>query len=376
MIAQGIINILRLGIKELRSLTHDPVLVFLIVGSFSAAIYSAATATSQELHNAPIAIVDQDQSTLSRKIAAAFYGPYFKPPAHVSSAEADRGLDAGLYTFSIELPPNFEHDLKRGQTPEVQVNIDATRMTQAFIGAGYIQNMIQGEVRDFSKDSHTTAVSPIELVTHVKFNPNLNSTWFGAVMELINNITMLSIILTGAALIREREHGTLEHLLVMPVSAAEIVLSKIWSMALVVMLAAWLSLHLVLKGALGVPIAGSIALFMLGALLHLFATTSIGVFLGTVSRSMPQFGLLIILVILPLEMLSGGVTPRESMPTMIQNIMLAAPTTHFVSLAQAVLFRGADLDVVWPRLLSLVGIGALFFGASLALFRKRIASTG
>ena len=371
---QRLLNIIRLGIKELRSLTHDPVLVLLIIGSFSAAIYSAATATSQELHNAPIGIVDPDQSTLSRKIAAAFYGPTFKPPVYISSAEADRGLDAGLYTFAIEFPPGFEQELKQARGPAVQVNIDATRMTQAFIGAGYIQNIIRGEVRDFLGAGQPESASPIELVTRVKFNPNLNSTWFGAVMELINNITMLSIILTGAALIREREHGTLEHLLVMPVSAAEIVFSKIWSMALVVMLAAWLSLQLVLKGALGVPITGSITLFMLGALLHLLATTSMGVFLGTISRSMPQFGLLIILVIIPLEMLSGGITPRESMPAVIQDIMLAAPTTHFVSLAQAILFRGAGLESVWPRFFALILIAGIFLGASLALFRRRIAS--
>lgn len=367
-------NTIRLGIKELRSLTHDWALLLLIIGSFSAAIYSAATATSQELHNAPIGIVDEDQSPLTRKITAAFYGPTFKQPVYISTAEADRGLDAGIYTFIIEFPPKFEVDLKRGNAPALQVNIDATRMTQAFIGAGYIQNIIESEVQDFLRGIRPELSSPIDIVTRVKFNPNLNSTWFGAVMELINNITMLSIILTGAALIREREHGTLEHLLVMPVSAAEIVFSKIWSMALVVMLAAWLSLQLILKGTLGVPIAGSVTLFMLGALLHLLATTSMGVFLGTVSRSMPQFGLLIILVIIPLEMLSGGITPRESMPIVIQNIMLAAPTTHFVSLAQAILFRGADLDTVWPRFLALLLIAALFLGASLALFRKRIAS--
>lgn len=368
-------NTLRLGMKELRNLTHDWALVLLIVGSFSAAIYSAATATSQELHNAPISIVDQDRSPLSRKITAAFYGPMFKQPVDVSSAEADRGLDAGRYTFVIEFPPGFEDDLKRGQIPTVQVNIDATRMTQAFIGAGYIQNIIQDEVRDFLGTARAPVAVPIQIVPRVKFNPNLNSTWFGAVMELINNITMLSIILTGAALIREREHGTLEHLLVMPVGAAEIVFSKIWSMALVVMLAAWLSLQLVLKGALGVPITGSVTLFMFGALLHLLATTSMGVFLGTISRSMPQFGLLIILVIIPLEMLSGGITPRESMPVAIQNIMLAAPTTHFVSLAQAILFRDAGLESVWPRFAALMLIAAIFLGASLALFRQRIAGT-
>jgi len=186
---------------------------------------------------------------------------------------------------------------------------------------------------------------------------------------------MLSIMLTGAALIREREHGTLEHLLVMPLNAVEILLGKIWSMGLVVLTAACLSLYFMVEGVLGVPIAGSVPLFMFGAFLHLFATTALGVFMGTLARSMPQLGLLMILIILPLEMLSGGVTPRESMPGMVQDIMLAAPTTHFVSMAQAILYRGAGLEVVWPSLLAIVAIGSVFFALSLSLFRKSLAAS-
>ena len=371
---QHLTNIFRLGVKELRSLAHDRILLFLIIWVFTGGIYVATTATSQELHNAPIAVVDEDQSILSARIVNGFYGPYFKRPVMISHSEIDPGLDAGTYTFVLNIPPNFERDIVAGKQPDLQVNIDATRMTQAFIGAGYIQNIINGEVGEFLKANRQSAALPITLATHVKFNPNLNSGWFGSIMELINNVTLLSIILTGAALIREREHGTLEHLLVMPLNAAEIVLAKIWSMGLVVLLAAWLSLYLVVQGVLQVPVAGSITLFMCGAMLHLLATTSIGVFLGTVARNMPQLGLLLILTILPLQILSGGITPRESMPQIVQNIMQVAPTTHFVSLAQAILYRGAGFDVVWPSFLAIVAIGVVFFTLSLALFRKSLAT--
>jgi ABC-2 type transport system permease protein len=125
-----------------------------------------------------------------------------------------------------------------------------------------------------------------------------------------------------------------------------------------------------------VPIQGSLALFLAGTALHLFATTSMGIFLGTVARSMPQFGLLLMLVLLPLQMLSGGSTPRESMPEAVQYIMLAAPNTHFVMLAQAILFRGAGLTIVWPQFLALLLIGAGLFFLSLARFRKTIGSVG
>jgi len=193
-------------------------------------------------------------------------------------------------------------------------------------------------------------------------------------MELINAVTMISIILTGAALIREREHGTIEHLLVMPVTPAEIMLAKILAMGLVVLLATGFSLTLMIQLVLQVPVAGSVPLFLLVTALQLFATTSMGIFMATVARSMPQFGLLLILVLLPLQLLSGGMTPRESMPALIQHLMLAAPNTHFVAAAQAILYRGAGLAVVWPQLLALLLIGAVLFRFSLRRFRQSLSS--
>jgi len=193
-------------------------------------------------------------------------------------------------------------------------------------------------------------------------------------MEIINNVTMLSIILSGAAVIREREHGTLEHLLVMPVKPLEIVLSKILANGSIVLIAATLSLLIVVQYVLQVPIKGSLALFVAGAGLHLFATTSLGIFLGTVARTMPQLGLLFILTVLPLQMLSGGITPYESMPDIIQNLMLAAPTTHFVSLSQAILYRGAGWSVIWPQYVILTLIGSVFLVATVIRFRAAVAN--
>ena len=366
-------KILRLGVKELRSLWHDPVLIGLILVSFSLMVYTAAKAAAHELHNAPIAIVDHDRSQLSERMVSAFYPPRFKTPARITPAELDPGLDLGLYTFVLDIPADFERDVLQGRYPEIQVNIDATQMTQAYIGAGYIQNIVQDEVDRFMRSSGKEVEPPIRLVTRVMFNPNLDGVWFGGVMEVINQVTLISIILTGAALIREREHGTLEHLMVMPLSPFEIMAAKVWANGLVVLLAAALSLWLVVQGALGVPVAGSIALFLFGTALHLFSTTSIGILLATVVRSMPQLGLLIVLVVLPFEILSGAMTPRESMPVAVQNIMLAAPTTHFVSLAQAILYRGAGLDVVWRPFCALIAIGTLAFMASLARFRRSVS---
>jgi ABC-2 type transport system permease protein len=366
-------NIFRLGVKELWSLWRDPALLLLIVYTFTAALYFAATAAPEGLRRAAIAIVDEDGSALSGRIAAAFYPPQFAPPVRISPDAADAGLDAGTYTFVLDIPPGFQRDVLAGRAPQIQLAIDATRMSQAFTGNGTIQQIVLGEVAEFVRRYRADAPPAVDVTIRQRFNQSLEPSWFGSVMELSNNITMLSIILTGAALIREREHGTIEHLLVMPVTPLEIMVSKVWSMGAVVLVASALSIAFVVKGWLQVTIDGSLALFLVGVALQLFATTSMGIFLATVAGSMPQFGLLLIMILLPLQTLSGSMTPRESMPQFVQDIMLAAPNTHFVMLAQAILFRGAGLEAVWPQLVALAVIGGVFFVIALRRFRAFLA---
>ncbi len=367
-------HIFHLGIKELRSLMRDPIMLVLIVYAFTLSIYTAATAMPETLHKAPIAIVDEDRSALSNRIIDDFYPPYFLPPALITTAEMDARMDAGLDTFALHIPSGFQRDLLAGRSPALQLNVDATRMSQGFTGSSYIQAIVSGEVNDFVRGYRAETVPAVDLALRARFNPELDKSWFGAVMEIISAITMLSIVLTGAALIREREHGTVEHLLVMPVTPFEIMSSKVLAMALVVLAASWFSLTFIVRGLLAVPIEGSVALFFAGATLHLFATTSMGIFLATLARTMPQFGLLLLMFLLPLQVLSGGMTPRESMPDAVQFIMQAAPNTHFVMLSQAILYRGAGLDVVWPQFLSLAAIGAVLFTLALARFRKTLAT--
>ncbi len=373
MFGRKLENIYRLGVKELWSLWRDPVMLVLIVYVFTLAVYSAASSMPETLHNAPIAIVDEDQSPLSQRIVSAFDPPRFTPPFMIDQSQVDAGMDAGDYTFALIIPPNFQRDVLGGRSAEIQLNTDATRMTQAFTGGGYVQQIVSAEINEFVQRYRGSAVPPVDLALRARFNPTLDKSWFGGLNQIINQITMLSIILTGAALIREREHGTIEHLLVMPVTPFEIMVAKVWSMGLVVLVAAALSLNFVVRGWLGVPVAGSLWLFFAGAVLMLFATTSLGIFMATVARNMPQFGMLMVLTIMPLQMLSGGSTPYESMPQLVQNVMQIAPTTHFVKLGSAILFRGAGFDVVWPQFVALAVIGAALFAFSLARFRKTIA---
>ena len=365
-------NVLRLGGKELWGLARDPAMLVLIAFMFGISVYTGARAVPETLNRAPIAIVDEDASPLSARITGAFYAPQFVGPWSISLPDVDPGLDAGVYTFVLVIPPGFQRDVLAGRSPSLQLNVDATRMTQAFVGSGAVQQIVMGEIVDFVHRGQGGAVAPVELAVRARFNPALAPSWFGALTQLVNAITMVSILLCGAALIREREHGTIEHLLAMPITPTEIMFSKVWSMGLVVLVAVVASLQLVVRGLLDVPVLGSTWLFLLTTGLTLFATSAVGIFLGTVARSMPQFALLLILILLPLQVLSGGRTPLEGMPVLLQYVMQVAPTTQFNIAAQAVLFRGAEIGDIWPQILALVFLGTLFFTIALRRFRKTL----
>jgi ABC-2 type transport system permease protein len=279
--------------------------------------------------------------------------------------------------FVLEIPPKFESDLLAGRPATVQVNVDATAMAQAGIGAGYLQTIIRQEAATVLGRGERQASPPVNVVTHARFNPNLTTSWFTSVMQVINNVTMLTLILTGAALIREREQGTIEHLLVMPLVPVEIMLAKVFANGLVILVAAGLSLALVVEWWLNVPIAGSVMLFLAGAALYAAAVASLGIMLATLATTMGQFGLLAIPVLVVMQLLSGSNTPMESMPVWLQYVMRTiSPTPHFVTFAQAVLYRGAGVSVIWTDLLAVLAIGAVYFTLSLRRFRKVIFESG
>ncbi len=367
-------NVGRLTYKELRSFVTDPILVILVIYIFSFAIYSIATGAKTEVSNAAVAVVDEDHSELSRQIRRALLPPLFKEAVIVTPTEASRGMDENKFVFLLEIPSGFERDLLAGRDPTIALDVDATAMSLAGSGAVDIQNIVAEEVQKAVAHTELATSQPINMVLRRLFNPNSDSTWFTAVMGIINHVTILAILLAGAALIREREHGTIEHLLVMPVTPVEIMLAKIAANGLVILVAAIASLIIVVHQILGVPIAGSISLFAFGMTIYLVAVTGLGLMLATWANSMPQFALLSMPVLIVLELLSGSTTPLESIPRWLQVVMQFAPSTHFVSFSQDVLYRGAGFSIVWPDILWLIAIAIFYFSASLARFRRAIAA--
>jgi ABC-type multidrug transport system, permease component len=370
-----LLNIFWLGMKELRSLGSDLVMLLFVIYAFTGAIYIQATGTSSEVNNASLAFVDEDGSILSKELQNSFYPPRFQSPVLISADQIEDAMDRGKYMFVVVIPPRFEMDLKAGRNATIQLNIDATAMQQAAVGSGYIKNIITERVSNYLSRTDQAQQLPVNLVIRKLFNPNGISSWRTGVVAIINQITLLTVVLTGAAVLREREHGTLEHLLVMPLSAFEIAMAKVLANGFVILLATIASMFIVVKWALQVPFAGSVALWLTGVMLYLFFATALGIFLGTISRSMAQFSLLIILIVIVLQLLSGGQTPVESQPVWLQYFTFLLPSRHFISFSQVIIFRGGGLDAVWPQFLTVAAIGLAFFVYSLGLFRRSIAVT-
>ena len=367
-------NIFRLVIKELRSIRADPTMLILVVYAFSISVNTVATGAVTEATNLSVGIVDEDNSTLSRQLAEALVPPTFQRPVHIQATDIDREMDHGNLLFVVEIPPNFEADIRAGRKTSLQINVDATAAAQAGNGASYLKTSISNEVQSFIAGQEGARTFPINLVVRARLNPNLKTAWFSAMTQVINQITLLTVILTGAALIREREQGTVEHLLVMPVVPTEIMLAKMCANGLVILVAALLSLRFVVHSWIGAPINGSYAavprrssdLRPRGCGSRHSCSARCPRRWASSDCSRCQF-------MMVTQLLSGSSTPMESMPVWLQYLMQTiSPTPHFVAFAQAVLFRGADITLVWRPLVAMLIIGSGYFVVARSRFRSVI----
>ncbi len=370
---QWIKNVYYLSIKELRSLFGDLTLIGLVVIMFTFTIYSIAKGITTEVKNAPVAVLDEDHSTLSYQLRDVILPPYFKQVVEIERDRIDSAMDNGEYIFVLTIPPNFATDLLAGKQPQLQLLVDATAMTQAGIGANYLNQIINRQINQFLGLPDNQQLLPLKPEINVLFNENLLTEWFMPMTQITGNSSLLVLILVGAAVIREREHGTIEHLLVMPVTASEIAFSKIIANSLVILVAAVLSLYFVVHKLIGAPINGSLWLFAFSELIYLFSMAGLGLFLATQAPTMPQFSLLCLPVYIVLYLLSGGPSPIENMPQTVQQVMQFSPLTQFVAISQDILSRGAGWETIWHRLVIMIVLGTVFISVAIMRFRSMLA---
>ena len=322
-------------------------------------------------------VLDLSRSPASRELLSRFRAPYFKVVTYLASErELIAVLDEGKASLAIVIPPDFERRAREAGA-RFQVIMDGTQSTSATIAGAHIQTIANGYsvellARRWRATGHPASVPQIDARIRVEYNPNLLETWFSSLLEVLNQVTMVSMLVAAAAMVREREHGTVEHLLVSPLRPAELFTAKVIPVVALVPLAALASLFGIVHGVFGTPIRGSVALFYAVSVLYVFAMASLGLAIAGVAKSLGQAMMLLLLILYPMMLLSGAFTPPESMGPLMRYGGLLSPVRHYVDLGYQVLFKGNGLTEVWPDIAGIVVLGLALFGISIHRFARLV----
>ena len=366
--------------KELLQLSRDVILIFFTVYAFTVDIYLAGSGVSLALNNAATIVFDGDHSHASREFVSRFREPYFNVLGAVDRpADTVARLDRGDAMVALDIPEGFEASLLRGEPTSVQMQVDTTNTVLGMLASAYGQQIvgrygleIAMQRQGLAPDS--TIAGPVLIDQHrVWFNPNQNDAWFMSISELLTVITLFAMMLPAAAMVREKERGTIEQLLVSPLSAFQVMFPKIVAMTLVILLLTALSLVLVLRGIFDVPLKGNLGTFFAVTTLYVFTTSGLGLLVATVARNMAQAGMLIILIIAPMLFLSGAWTPPEAMPGFMRQLMAISPLHYFIDASYGILLKGSDLKLIAPQIAGMTVLGSITFGVGLWRFRRQFA---
>jgi ABC-2 type transport system permease protein len=360
--------------KELSQLLRDVPILLFVVWAFTGAVYTGGHGIGAELHNYPVLVLDLSRSPESRELVSRFRAPYFKVVDYATSdADLVRWLDTGRASLAIVIPPDFERRAHRGGA-RFQLISDGSQSTSATIAGAHIA-AIAGrysvELLDARPGSGArTALPHVDARIRVEYNPNLDETWFSGLLEVLNQVTMIAMLLAAAAMVREREQGTVEHLLVSPLRPWELFAAKVVPVVALVPLAALGSVFGVVHGIFGTPIRGSVALFYAVSVVYVFSMASLGLAVAVFTRNLGQAMLLLLLILYPMMLLSGAFTPPESMGPFMRYASLLSPVRHYVDFGYQVLFKGNGLAYVWPDVLGILLLGVALFGFSIRRFTR------
>lgn len=366
--------------KELLQLLRDPILLVFVLYAFTADIYNAASGVSFQLNNAALALFDLDRTVASRELAAHFMPPEFHWAYAISRAQQGQQLlDDGKAMAVLDIPPGFGRALSRGEQASVQLQIDASNSVQGFLASVDAEQIVaryglEQTATRFGLSGATGLEAPlINNNTRVWFNPNQNDAWFMGISELLNVVTLFSMLLPAAAMVREKERGTIEQLLVSPLSPLQIMIPKIVAMVAVILAGTALGLFGILVPVFSIPVAGSLLLFFSLTTLYVCTLAGIGILIATVTRNMAQAGMMVILLLAPMMFLSGAWTPPEAMSAAMRLGMYVSPLYYYINASYGILMKGAGVNVLWPMFLGIAVIGAAVSTTTIVRFKKQFS---
>lgn len=365
--------------KEILHLIRDKALIFILLWAFTGAVYTSGSGFTMEVRNFPTIIYDMSKTRESRELASRFQKPYFKIISYIESEqELLQWLDSGKASMAVIIPPDFKRKMDKSSA-KIQVIIDGTMSMSATVAVAYVSEITYDyaieilERKMGTLNSFFKSLPVIEERTRVEFNPNTLSSWFMSMLEYFNMITMVSLLVTAAAMVREKEQGTIEQLLVTPVRTWEIFIAKIIPTIFAISLLSPISIYAILKGVFDVPLRGSILLFYPVMLFYTFTISSLGLAISTVARNLAQAMMLMLVILIPMLFLSGAWTPPESMQPLMRYLSLVSPMRYFIDFGYSVLFKGNGIKYVWQDILGIVLLGAILFSFSVYRFRKTFA---
>ena len=363
--------------KELLQLGRDTLLVVAVLYLFTLDVMMAG-GVKMDLNQGTVMVYDADHSMASRELSYRFQPPYFKLGGEIfDRKEGIKLLDQGRALVVLDIPAQFQRDLLKGKPTSVQVQVDASNTVLGTLGANYSAQIIgqygfDAALRRIGMTEESLTGVPMLVDSHrVWYNPNQKDAWFMSISELLTVITILAMMLPAAAAVREKERGTIEQLLVSPLSPIQVLLPKVIAMTLVILLGTALSVAAVLHGYFHVPIKGSLVLFFAVTALYTFAMSGLGLFISTLSRNLAQAVMLTIMIMMPIILLSGAWTPPEAMPSGIRQAMYASPLYYYIEMAYGILLKGAGLDILWDSLLGLIVLGSLIFTFGAWRFKRQ-----
>ncbi len=364
--------------KEFAQIARDIPLVILLLWAFTAAVFSAGKGRATETSDLATAVYDLSKSPASREFLSHLQRPYFKTVA-VLHRESDIAawLDSGKAAIVVVIPPDFQREIDGTGPAHIQVLTDGTLAMAATVSVAYVAT-ISGRYavdvleRRAGRAGTAMRVPSIEERLRVRFNPNMLSAWFAGLLELLNMCTMVSLLLTTSGLVREKERGTVEQLLVSPARPIELCVAKIVPTMLIVLVLSTLTFVLVLVPAFHLPIRGSLLLFYGVTMLHVFAMTSMGIALAVVARNLSQAIMMMILILQPMIFLSGAWNPPEAMSPWMRWLSLVSPLRYYIDFAFGVILKGNGLRVVAGDAIGIAVLGGIFFAFSLFWFERSL----
>ncbi|WDQ18541.1 ABC transporter permease [Rhodopirellula sp. P2] len=364
-------------IKEYLQLYRDRILIVFMLYAFTLEVFLAGSGVSMQLQNGALQVHDSDHSFASRELIHRFRPPQFSIDGEVlHHGESIEMLDRGEAMMVLDIPPQFQESLLAGETTSVQLQIDTSNPVLGFLATSYGEQIVgqyglEAAMQREGIGLNEQAAPIIHEEHRVWYNANQNDAWFMSVVEMLNVITMFAILLPASAMAREKERGTVEQLLVSPLSTFQMMFPKVLAMTSVILVGTMITIHLILQPFFGVPFRGSLTLFMAVTAIYVFTTAGIGMLLATIARNLAQVGMLTALIFIPMVFLSGAWTPPENMPPVLRAVSAIAPLHHYIDASLGIMLKGSGIGLLWDSILAIALFGAAIYGMSMGYFRRQ-----